>query len=124
MRVLLESRHITAKEADDLVGKWASQSLRVCFAVCLGDFAWHTQWVGPVQSGLPGRWIQIVDQMTNVLCTDQYQEIILMEDEHLLGIRFRNPKGLAAVNFEVNLFIHKLGNIDNESASLLTRMIH
>lgn len=118
----MESRYITAKEADDLIGKWASQSLRVCFAICFGDLTWHSKWVGPIH-GESGRWIQTVDQTTNVLRTDQYQEIILMEDEDLLGIRFRIPKGFTAANFEVNLFIHELGDIDNESESLLTRMI-
>ena len=120
----MESRDITAKEADDLIGKWASQSLRVCFAVCFGDLAWNSKWIGPIHSGQSARWIQTADQTTNVLRTDLYQEIILVEDEDLLGIRFRNPTGFTAANFEVNLFIHKLGDIDNEAESLLARMIH
>ena len=104
----MTSRYITAKEADDLIEKWASQSLRVCFAVCFGDLAWHAHWVGPMHSGQSGRWIQSVDHTTNVLCTDLYQEVILVEDDELLGIRFRNPKGFMTASFEVNLFIDKL----------------
>jgi hypothetical protein len=119
----LDFRFITAKEADDVIETWAKQSLRICFAVCFGDLAWHTRWVGPIHGGDAGRWVQTVDDTTNVLCTDQYEEIILVDDVDLLGLRFRNPKGFATANFEVMVFTHKSGNIDNLSASLLNRMI-
>lgn len=120
----MEFRFITASEADDILERWASQSLRVCFAVSFGEPDWHVHWVGPIHSGQKGRWIQTVDRMTNVLRTDQYEEVALLDDEELLGIRFRNPKGFTAASFEVYLFIDKLGDIDKKSASLLNRMIH
>ena len=119
----MDLRFITAKEANDVIETWAEQSLRICFAVCFGELAWHTRWVGPIHGGDMGRWVQTVDNTTNVLCTDQYEEIILVDDSDLLGIRFRNPKGFATANFEVMVFIHKPGDIDNQSASLLNRMI-
>src|SRR5580692_5059768 len=120
----MTSRYITAKEANDIIETWANQSLQVCFAVSFGDLAWHAHWVGPIRAGQSGRWIQTVEHTTNVLGTDLYQEVILVEDDELLGIRFRNPKGFMTANFEVNLFIDKVGDIDKESASLLNRMIH
>jgi hypothetical protein len=120
----LTSRFITAKEADGLIEGWARQSQRVCFAVCFGDLAWHVQWVGPIHAGQSGRWIQVVDHTTNVLSTDMYGEIILVEDNQLLGIRFRHPKGFTTANFEVNLFVDKLGEIDKEWASLLNKIIN
>jgi hypothetical protein len=123
MAARLTSRFVTAKEADEVIEILARQSQRVCFAVCFGDLAWHAHWVGPIQSGQSGRWIQAVDHTTNVLSTDHYREIILMEDYELLGIRFRKPKGFATANFEVNLFIDKLGDINKESASLLNKLI-
>jgi len=76
-----------------------------------------------MQAGQLGRWIQAVDHTTNVLSTDLYREIILVEDNQLLGIRFRHPKGFTTANFEVNLFIDKLGDIGKESASLLNKLI-
>jgi hypothetical protein len=118
----LDSRFITAKEADEVIETWAKQSLRICFAVCFGDLAWHTRWVGPIHGGNSGRWVQTVDNTTNVLCTDQYEEIILIDDADLLGIRFRKPKGFATASFEIMVFIHKPGDIDNLSATLLKRM--
>ena len=120
----LTSRFITAKEADGLIDGWARESQRVCFAVCFGDLAWHAHWVGTMQAGHSGQWIQAVDHTTNVLSTDLYREIILVEDNELLGIRFRNPKGFLTANFEVDLFVCKLGDIDKESASLLNKIIH
>ena len=120
----MTSRYITAKEADDLIEKWASKSLRVCFAVCFGDLAWHAHWVGTMHAGQSGGWIQTVNHTTNVLGTDLYQEVILVEDDELIGIRFRNPKGFMTASFEVNLFIDKQGDIDKESATLLNKMIH
>jgi hypothetical protein len=119
----MTSRFITAKEADDLIEIWARQSHRVCFAVCFGDLAWHAHWVGPMQAGESGRWIQVVDHTTNVLNTDLYGEIIQVEDNQLLGIRFRQPKGFTTGNFEVNLFVDKSGEIDKKSASLLNKII-
>ncbi len=119
MTAQLTSRFITAKEADEVIESWARQSRRVCF----GDLAWHAHWVGPIHAGQSGRWIQAVDHTTNVLSTDHYREIILVEDYELLGIRFRKPKGFATENFEVNLFIDKLGDINKESASLLNKII-
>ena len=124
MQPLVETRYITASEADDILERWASQSVRVCFAVCFGDPAWHVHWVGPMHGGQKGGWIQTVDHMTNVLRTDHYEEITLLDDEELLGIRFRNLKGSTAGSFAVCLFIDKLGDIDKKSASLLKRMIH
>ncbi len=123
MTAHLTSRFITAKEADDLIGSWARQSQRVCFAVCFGDLAWRAHWVGPIHGGQSGRWIQALDHATNVLSTDHYREIILVEDNKLLGIRFRNPKGFVTANFEVNIFVDKLGDIDKESASLLNKIV-
>ena len=120
----MTSKLITADEANDLIEIWASQSLRVCFAVCFGDLAWYVHWVGPMHFGRSGRWIQIVDHMTNVLCPDLYQEIILIDDDELQGIRFRTPKGFTERSFEVNLFVDKVGNIDKEAPSLLQRIIH
>jgi hypothetical protein len=119
----LDFKFITAEEADQVIETWAKQSLRICFAVCFGDLAWHTRWIGPIHGGDLGRWVQTVEGTTNVLCTDQYEEIILIDDEDLLGIRFRIPKGFATANFEVMVFIHKPGDIDSVSASLLNRMI-
>ena len=116
------SRSITPKEADALLEKWANQALQVCFGVCFGGLAWHASWVGPIRGGQSGRWIQIAEQMTNVVCTDLYEEIVLMEDEELLGIRFRNPKGFAAANFEVILFIVTRGDILKESEATLKKV--
>ena len=76
----LTSRFITAKEADGVIESWVRQSQQVCFAVCFGDLAWHAHSVGPMQAGQLGRWIQAVDHTTNVLSTDLYREIILVED--------------------------------------------
>src|ERR1700730_7316047 len=120
----MTSQIITAKDADEIIEKWASQSRRVCFAACFGDLAWHVRWVGPMSGGESGRWIQGVDATTNVLFTDQYDEIILTEDEELVGIRFRHPKGFTTAGFEINIFIDKQGDIDRESESLLDRMTH
>jgi hypothetical protein len=118
----MESRTITAKEADELLGKWASESRQVCFAVSLGSQGWHIPWFGPVRSAEPGRWIQTAEQTTNMVCTDLYDQIVLMEDEDLTAIQFKSPKGFTAANFEVNLFIVKRGDITKQSEALLKKM--
>jgi hypothetical protein len=119
----MKSRPITAKEADELLGKWAKESRHVCFAVSLGTEGWHLPWFGTVRSAEPGRWIQTAEQTTNTVCTDLYDEIYLMEDEDLTGIQFKSPKGFTAANFEVSLFIVKRGDITKQSEALLKKML-
>jgi hypothetical protein len=118
----MKSRPITAKEADELLGKWARESRHVCFAVSFAGQAWHAHWFGPICSAESGRWVQTAEQMTNIVCTDLYDEIALMEDEDLTCIQFRSPKGFTAANFEVNLFIVKRGDITKQSEALFKKM--
>lgn len=61
-------------------------------------------------------------QTTNLLSTDQYKEVILIEDEELLGLRFRQPNG-AIPGFEVNLFIDKNDGLDESSLPLISSII-
>jgi hypothetical protein len=113
------SNHITAQEADEILEKWAKETLSVCFAVCRGNLAWHAHWVGKLSNARGGRWVLTVDHTTNVLCTREFREIILTEDEDLLGMRFRHPKGCADSDLEINLFIAKDGCLDGELISLI-----
>jgi PAS domain S-box-containing protein len=106
------SGYITAKEADQILENWAGQSLPVCFAVCMGNLAWHAHWVGKITNARGGRWVLTVGHTTNMLSTHEFEEIVLTEDEELVGIRFRFPKGLAHSGFEVDLFIAKAGGLD------------
>ncbi len=117
------SHHITAHEADEILEKWASESLPVCFAVGRGNLAWHAHWVGNIQNAGEGRWVLTVDHTTNVVCTSEFKEIILTEDEDLLGMRFLHPKGFAHSDLEVNLFIAKAGGLDGESLPLMQKLI-
>jgi hypothetical protein len=118
----MKSRSITAKEADEVLEKWASQSLQVCFAVCFGRLAWHVHWLGPIRTGQSGRWTQTTAQTTNVVSSDLYDEIVLMEDEDLIGIRFRNSRGLTAADFEVDLFVAKRGDVVRQAETMLKKM--
>ncbi len=61
---------------------------------------------------------------TNMLSTDQYKEIILTEDEELLGIRFTQPNGFTATGFEVDLFVDKHDGLDAEFAPLINRIVN
>ena len=61
-------------------------------------------------------------QTTNMLSTDQYKEIILIEDEELLGLRYRQRDG-AIAGFEVNLFVDKNVGLDASSLPLISRII-
>jgi hypothetical protein len=117
------SHQITADEADEILEKWARESLPVCFAVGRGNLAWHAHWVGHIQNAREGRWVLTVDHTTNVVCTHEFKEIILTEDEDLLGVRFRHPKGFAASDLEVNLFIAKAGGLNGESMPLMQKLI-
>jgi hypothetical protein len=118
----VKSRSIITAEADQMLDQWASRSMQVCFAVRFGGLAWHAGWIGPIRSEQSSRWIQTAEQTTNVVCTDLYEEIILLEDEDLLGIRFRSPKGFTAGNFEVNLFVVKRGDIAKQFEALLKKI--
>jgi hypothetical protein len=109
------SNHITAQEADELLEKWAREIRSVCFAVSRGNLAWHAHWVGKLSNARGGRWVLTVDHTTNVVCTNEFKEIILTEDEDILGMRFRRPKGCADSDLEVNLFIAKDGSLEYES---------
>jgi len=117
------SSHITPKEADQILEKWASEAVPICFAVCKGNLAWHAHWVGTIRSAHVGRWVLTAGHTTNVLCIYEFEEILLTEDEELLGIRFRHPKGSVDSEFEINLFISKAGGLDSESIPLVQRMI-
>jgi hypothetical protein len=119
----LTSDTITAKGADEILEKWASEGLPVCFAVCVGNLAWHAHWVGKLRNAREGRWIVSVSGVTNVVCTSEFSEIILTEDEELRGLRFRGVKNSADPNFEVDLFIGKRGDLDGESLPLMQKMI-
>src|ERR1700730_14413655 len=114
---------ITAKEADEVLEGWANQSLRVCFAVCLGNLAWHAHWVGTIRNALLGRWIHTMNHTTNMLCAGQYKEILLTEHDGLLGIRFRQPIGVTS-SFEIDLFIDKHDGFLEDAVTLASRMIH
>jgi hypothetical protein len=113
---------ITSKQADEIIEKWANQSLQACFAVCFGGQAWYARWLGPIRKGQSGRWIQTTKHTTNTICTALYEEIVLVEDEEFLGIRFRNPKSFTASDFEVSLCVWKQGNIAKVSEALLRKI--
>jgi hypothetical protein len=119
---LMNSKEITAKEADELLEHWESLSLRVCFAVCIGELAWHAHWVGTIRNASVGRWVLVSGQTTNMLSTAQYKEIVLTEDDELLGLRFRQPEG-GAPGFEVNLFIDKHDGFDQDVLPMISRIV-
>ena len=123
VRLHLTSDIITAQGADEILEKWASEGVPVCFAVCVGNLAWHAHWVGKLRNAREGRWIVSVGGVTNVVCTSEFSEIILTEDEELRGLRFRGVKNSADSNFEVDLFIGKRGEVDGESLPLMQKMI-
>src|ERR1700730_9278913 len=58
-----------------------------------------------------------------MLCADQYKEILLTEDEDLLGIRFRQPIGVTS-SFEIDSSIDKHDGFFEDSVTLASRMIH
>jgi hypothetical protein len=119
----MESKHISANEADEILQKWATEAQRVCFAVCVGGIAWHSHWVGTLRSANMGRWVLTAGHTTNMLCSHQYQEIIRTEDDELLGLRFAQPNGFAARGFEVDLFIEKRDGPEESYAPLLNKII-
>lgn len=123
MRLKIVPNHITAEHANEILDKWASESLPVCLAVSLGNLAWHAHWVGKIRNAHDGRWVLTAGHTTNMVCTHEFSEIILTEDEELLGMRFLHPQGLSDSNFEVDLFIAKAGGLEGESIPLVERMI-
>lgn len=119
----MESKHISADQADEVLQNWATESRRVCFAVCVGGVAWHSHWVGTLRNASMGRWVLTAGHTTNMLCTNQYQEIIQMEDDELLGLRFTQPNGFTARGFEVDLFIEKHDGNEEQYAPLINKII-
>jgi hypothetical protein len=118
----METRVITPQKADEILREWARRSLKICFAVVVGELAWHSQCVGVLHSGGRGRWIVASGQITNTLSTDQYQEITLTEDDELLGIRFARAVDVL-VGFEVDLFIDKHDGLPQDLVPLIGRII-
>ena len=118
----MESKYIAANEADEILQNWESQSLRVCFAVCIGELAWHAHWVGTIKNADSGRWVLVSGPTTNMLSTSQYNEIILTEDDELLGLRFRRPEG-GTPGFEVNLFIDKYDGLHDDVLPMITKIV-
>ena len=57
-----------------------------------------------------------------MVSTHDFGEIVLTEDEEIVGLRFRDTKD-ADSGFEVNLFIAKAGGLDVELTPLVQRMI-
>jgi hypothetical protein len=119
----MATKTITATEALDYMQTWIDQSQRVCFAVCVGDVAWHAFWIGTLHEAGLGRWVIVSDHMTNMVRPDQYGEIILTEDRELLGIRFRKPRAFSARGFEVDLFIDKHNGFDEAFVALVNKMV-
>src|SRR5258707_14888033 len=91
--VEMESKQISANEADEILQKWVTQSQRVCFAVCVGGIAWHSHWVGTLRSASMGRWVLTAGHTTNMLCTNPKQENIQTKEGEPLGARFAHPPG-------------------------------
>lgn len=120
----VESKIISASEADQLLRTWARLSLRVCLAICLGELAWHAHWVGTIANGRSGGWVHTSGNTTNMLSTDQYNETMLTEDDELVGMRFRKPNGSAATDFEVDLFIARNDGWDERAVHFFNRFIH
>jgi hypothetical protein len=119
----MESKHISAEEADKILEQWADGSKHICFAVCIGGIAWHSHWVGTLRSAKMGRWVLVAGHTTNMLSTSEYREIIQMEDEDLFGLRFTQPNGFTAEGFEVNLFIEKHNGHEDQYGPLINRII-
>jgi hypothetical protein len=84
--------------------------------------AWHAHWVGTIRNASVGRWVLVSGQTTNMLSTAQYKEIVLTEDDELLGLRFRQPEG-GAPGFEVNLFIDKHDGFDQDVLPMISRIV-
>jgi hypothetical protein len=59
-----------------------------------------------------------------MLSTDQFKEIILTEDEDVLGIRFRQPNAITEPVFEGDLFVDKRGSLGEEFIRLINRIVN
>src|SRR5258706_11368302 len=103
--VEMESKQISANEADEILQKWVTQSQRVCFAVCVGGIAWHSHWVGTLRSASMGRWVLTAGHTTNKLCTNQNQENIQNQDDDPVGVRFAPPHSFTVQSFGTELFV-------------------
>ena len=89
----------------------------------LGNLAWHAHGAGKIRDAHEGRWVLTAGHTTSMVCTHEFREIILTEDEELLGMRFLHPQGPLDCAFEADLFIAKAGGLDGESIPLVERMI-
>src|SRR5258706_16393031 len=89
--VEMESKQISANEADEILQKWVTQSQRVCFAVCVGGIAWHSHWVGTLRSASMGRWVLTAGETTDKLWTHTYQGINQNEGDAPLGVFLLSP---------------------------------
>src|SRR5260221_7390913 len=84
--VEMESKQISANEADEILQKWVTQSQRVCFAVCVGGIAWHSHWVGTLRSASMGRWVLTAGHTTHISCPQPHSENLPTQDEDPLGL--------------------------------------
>jgi hypothetical protein len=57
-----------------------------------------------------------------MVSSDQYKEIILIEDHELVGLSWRLPDG-SMPGFEVDLLIDKSDGLDENALPLISRMI-
>src|SRR5258707_15739934 len=89
--VEMESKQISANEADEILQKWVTQSQRVCFAVCVGGIAWHSHWVGTLRSASMGRWVLTAGRTTHNPCTHPKHGNIPKQDEDPVGRLFPPP---------------------------------
>src|SRR5258706_15623356 len=89
--VEMESKQISANEADEILQKWVTQSQRVCFAVCVGGIAWHSHWVGTLRSASMGRWVLTAGSTTNKVWTQPNQENYQTEERDPFGVSFAPP---------------------------------
>jgi hypothetical protein len=121
----METKLITAQEADDIIAEWDKAGVTVCFSADYGNIAFMTQHLGKVRTtARPGIQLHAAGSTTSIVNTSRYREIILAEDEETLGIRFKKPEGIENFEMEILVFISKSGRLDEDNVPLASRLIH
>jgi hypothetical protein len=108
----METKLITPQEADDIIAGWDKAGVTVGL-VDYRNAAFMAQHLGKIRTtARPGVHLHTAGSTTSFVNISRWREIVLAEDEEILGIRFRKPEGAQNLEMEIAVFISKSGELD------------
>jgi hypothetical protein len=112
---------ISTGEAYEIIGRWASERLRVVFAMEFLNCACSIQRSGLMDHMRPGVFIHRSGDASATVQAAKFGEIVFLDDPDYQGLRFRERAGISGC--EVVLIADVNGDLTADSLLLLSQMV-